>query len=644
VWAVARAGDGTLYLGTDDGGAIYQLRGEKASKLVAIDGAVAVVALALAADGALYAGTMPGGQVWKVDPKAAKATLLATLDEVETVWALCVDDGAKQLYAGTGPQGKLFQIELATGKAKVAFASEDKRVLALTRTGDGAIWLGTSEKALLFRHDPKTGTTRAMADFSGNEITALAELDGGVVALANEFDEPSTSGAKTKAAIDKTQPKEDGEKGKAPKTDSKPGADKPPSSAAEIPRPGARKGKGSLYRVYGDNRLELVHTLSQTYFSALAVTEKGEIFAGAGDKGRIYLIDREDAVSTVFDVAERMVSQLVYDPRGGLAFFTGDATAFYRSTERAKKSTYVSKTFDSKAVSRFGKLAWRGRGAFQLETRTGNTAEPGVGWSEWQAPAQVAETGGGERAGRVASPTGRYLQFRVTFAGDPDAVLRKVTAYYLPQNQATEITEVTVGDGGGRGPLVTTKSGEAKPRSPVVKIKWKVDNDDGDATAYTLAVRREGDVDWRPIATGKKPYTDTSFDWNTETFPDGYYRLRITASDRLANAAARAREEEKISDLYRVDNTRPEIANIQVVYPNGSARASDALSAIAEMAYSLDDQPWRIGDCQDGLFDQQTEILKLDLAPLDPGTHTLAIRVADEAGNIGSAAVTFQVK
>jgi hypothetical protein len=42
-------------------------------------------------------------------------------------------------------------------------------------TSDGGVWLGTSERALVFRYDPKTGkTTRAMADFAGNEIAALA--------------------------------------------------------------------------------------------------------------------------------------------------------------------------------------------------------------------------------------------------------------------------------------------------------------------------------------------------------------------------------------------------------------------------------------------------------------------------------------
>jgi hypothetical protein len=62
------------------------------------------------------------------------------------------------------------------------------------------------------------------------------------------------------------------------------------------------------------------------------------------------------------------------------------------------------------------------------------------------------------------------------------------------------------------------------------------------------------------------------------------------------------------------------------------------------MAWSVDDRPWQLGGAQDRLFDDTTEMLRIKLpADLSPGVHTLAIRVADEAGNIGSASVSFRV-
>ena len=47
----------------------------------------------------------------------------------------------------------------------------------------------------------------------------------------------------------------------------------------------------------------------------------------------------------------------------------------------------------------------------------------------------------------------------------------------------------------------------------------------------------------------------------------------------------------------------------------------------------------------DGLFDDLTEDLRIELpAQLARGAHTLAVRVADAAGNVGSTSATFVVK
>jgi len=63
------------------------------------------------------------------------------------------------------------------------------------------------------------------------------------------------------------------------------------------------------------------------------------------------------------------------------------------------------------------------------------------------------------------------------------------------------------------------------------------------------------------------------------------------------------------------------------------------------MAYSVDDGPWQLGATSDGLYDDLAEDLRLELpAGLARGTHTLAVRVADAAGNVGSTSATFVIK
>jgi hypothetical protein len=176
------------------------------------------------------------------------------------------------------------------------------------------------------------------------------------------------------------------------------------------------------------------------------------------------MVDGDDSVATAFDVDERAVSQLWFD-RALLAFTTDDAAAAYRATGRASQARYVSDVLDAKAVSRFGRLAWSGTGKLKLETRSGNTAKPGVGWSEWQAPVALGKLGGGSEGGKIASPVGRYLQFRVALEDDA-ARVRRVTSYYVPQNQPTTVQDVSIELATKEFP--TLKDSAAKPRSPIL--------------------------------------------------------------------------------------------------------------------------------------------------------------------------------
>ena len=241
----------------------------------------------------------------------------------------------------------------------------------------------------------------------------------------------------------------------------------------------------------------------------------------------------------------------------------------------------------------------------------------------------------------MAGPSGRYLQYRAQFKGGTKDVLRRTAIYYLPQNRPTRVTSVELGSGAKKPSKITSK--RIKARTPVLKVSWKVKNVDGDASTYQVLARREGEARWRPIVSGAEQLSSTEYSWNTETYPDGYYRLRVTASDKSANMAGRERTNSFTTPLFLLDNTRPKVADLTVKFPAVSARAVDSLSAISQMAYSIDDGPWLVGSPRDGIFDQPTEMLGVSLPKkLPPGIHTLAIRVTDEAGNIGAASVSFR--
>jgi len=645
-WSSVLAADGTLYVGSDDKGAIYKVSGTSVTKLATITDAVAIASMVLTPEGTLYAGTMPGGQVWKVDTKTGKASKFATLEKAETVWSLALT--GTTLYAGTGPEGLLYEINTGSGKASLAFDTEDKRIMSLLVTGDDGVWLGTSDQALLFRHDPKTKKTRAVADFSGNEVTALAERNGMVIAASTDFAPGKSAGMSSKEAVDKAAKKPSpGQEATLPKPGTKPGADAAEAATVKPVAKSVRKGKGALYQVRGDGQLMQLHALTASYFTSLAVNSEGKIFAGAADKGRIYMVESDSVsgtniVSTAVDVDQRYVAQLHVGKGDALTFTTGDATGMYRSEGGAKDATYTSEVFDADTPAQYGTLSWHGKGDLRFETRTGNTEEPGIGWSAWQAPSKRVRTVGDMARAKVQSPPGRYLQYR-THLGSPDSVLTHTNLFYLPSNRPTSISSIEVSNSAKAIGIVSASA--PKPRSPIIEVKWDVDNDDGDKTAYTLEVRREGELTWRPIRAGTDPLTKTEYKWNSETYSDGYFRLRVTANDTLANTSRRALESSKTTPIFVVDNERPKISGVSVRYPSASARATDALSTISEVAFSVDDGPWHVAGTKDGIFDDQSELLQIDLAPgLAAGAHTLSIRVADSAGNVGSSTTSFRSK
>jgi len=630
-WTAVMAPDGTVYTGGVTDGAVMAVTPGGKKKLLDLSKDTPWIG-ALALDGTtLYVGTLSTGTIYAVDTRAGTSRKVVTLEGALHVWSLVVD--GKTLWAGTGSDGKLYAVDLGSGRAKVAWDSGEKHLLAVARAADGALWIGTGDNAILFRFDPKTGKARAIADFAGSEVRAVAEVRGRIVAATNEF-EQKTGGAPA-------LPTPKGPKGtpvKPPEAGSVPGADKP--APEEATRPEARKGKGALFAVDADGRIEQLHALADGYFTSLAVTDAGEVMVGSGALGRVYQVRLDRTVMTAFDAPERQVNA-VMAARGQIAFATGDAGAVYFVTGPAEEARYTSKTFDAAFPSRWGNLRFRGAGV-TLETRSGNTAKPGKGWSGWERVDGAAKTAGDAQVGRIASPPGRYLEFRAVFDKAPGGILREVNVYYLPQNQRPHLVDVTIGEEARKGP-VTLAPGTTKPRSPILKLKWKVENPDEDELVYTLDYKPEGDGEWRELFTGVEPLTATSFDWNTEALPDGYYRLRVTASDRRANPRDLALDDSRVSPPFLVDNLKPQIQALEVKYPTVTGRAVDSFSRVDEIAYQVDSGEWVAVFPTDGIFDSTSESFAVKLPELKPGPHTLAVRVADEADNIGAAAVTFRV-
>lgn len=584
-YALARGRDGALYVGTGSGGKIVKIAGERAT-LFAETNQLLVASLSFGPDGTLYAGTLPEGRVYAIDPRGT-ARELVRLPDTESVFALAYDARRSRLFAATGPSGKVFAID-ARGQAEVFYDSDDAHVLCLALDAEGRLLAGSSDRAVVVRLTGP-GQAEVLHDFPGNEITAIDVREGVIVVAANEFAAAPTGGTPTPVA-------------------------RPQLAGRARPRP----GKGKLFRIERDGRVERIAQDDDTHYTSVELAPDDIVYAGLGKDGRVVRVAPDRTTSTWIDVDERQVLVVDLDAREPV-IITGDAGALYRvRAGAAAEPTWTSAVLDAQLRAEWGRLLVRAEGRVTIESRSGQTELPDESWSVWTRVPDDAP---------VASPSARYVQLRAKFAAD--AVLRGLVLSYLPTNQRPVLRDVGVSLDAAQA---TARRRGRGPASAVIKLTWRVDNPDNDEVRYRIRVRREDDTRYREILRSDVVHTTTTYEWDTTGVPDGYYVVEIEASDDVANPAERALGSTVTSDPILVDNHAPRIEGLTVRAGVVAGRVIDDVGPITRLEFSVDGAPFRDVLPVDHILDSTDERFELRPALTD-SSYAVAVRATDAGGH-----------
>jgi hypothetical protein len=180
-------------------------------------------------------------------------------------------------------------------------------------------------------------------------------------------------------------------------------------------------------------------------------------------------------------------------------------------------------------------------------------------------------------------------------------------------------------------------SGDITPAMQYAKgwvgARWAASDPNGDPLVFTVEIKGAAETEWKLL---KDKLNEKYISWDSTAFPDGEYRLRVTASDAPGNPPAEALAARMESNPFWIDNAPPKISGLAASRAGNKLEvrwhAADALNNIAKAEYSLDGGEWKVAAPVTRLSDspELDYMLSLDAGP---GEHTIAVRVQDDFDN-----------
>ena len=635
IWCSTVAPDGAIYFGTGSPADVFVIGKDGKAVRVCETDAIAVTALAADAQGNLYVATLPEGRVFKVGPDKKRQEFCRLRSPY--VWALALDKTGA-LFAGAGPDGKIYRVG-ADGKTEEWYDAEDSNILCLAFDAEGALLAGGSDRGLLYRITGK-GKGSVLHEFAEDEVKALVVNGADLYIAVNKQKVrqprlPITTRRVSPSGFEDLGSQLTAQYG-APESAARAAAGRETPIEARM----VNLASGALYQRSANGRMDRWATWDNESILDIACDADGGIIVATAGNGRVYRILDSQHWELLFDFDEKQALTLAMRD-GRLAFIgTGNVgNAYLVDAQKAANGEYTSEVHDCRFLATWGNLAWRSDGAVSLLARSGNTALPDNTWSPWSASLTNSP-------GKLAVPKGRYIQLRATLARQSDPRLQSVTLYLQVQNQKPEIAALDTGEKPKTNVTTTatapaTEEFRPKPASPIKRLSWRASDKDGDSLVYRLAYRAEGDEVWIPMLRDK-PLRATEYAWDTESVPDGWYRVAVTASDEECNPADEALSDQKISDPIKVNNSRPLVTGLAYDASVLRGVARDKLSLIRFLEYSVDGGDWKFFAPADGVFDDREETFAVKLA-LATGPHTIAVRATDDDGNAGVEKVAVRV-
>src|SRR6266478_689454 len=700
LWSVRLDPKGALYAAGGSPAKVFRFDSNGKPSVVFDSTDLSAQAIAFDAKGTLYVGTSPDGKVYKVSASGEKSVFFDP--KTKYIWDLAFSpDGT--LYVATGDKGQVFAVA-PNGKGEPFYSSDEAHIRVLAFDSKENLIAGTEPSGRVLRISRSSSKTSA----KDSKDSAAAKADGFVLYETAKREITSLAlaadGTIYVSAIGEKQ-----RTGQAPST-----IITTPQGTTTITTGGIITGgaqvqpqpfvpfppvlSSTIYRISPDGAPEELWSSREDVVYTLGLAADGRLLAGSGNSGALLAVDGHGVFAHLAKSGAAQITGIARNSAGKVFLCTANPGKVYSvGPEYEAEGTFESRSFDAQLFSKWGRIEWWSPAPaaaakssarsndprVEFFVRSGNTEDPGREWSRWYGP--YTKSGAAMEA-----PSARFVQWKaVIHEGRPGDGIDWVSLAYLPRNVAPVIDGIAVQDPGVRaqsqssissgqptpvtlkmpsspnvsGVVITQSSApprfEQPPQGTLQKgyqsVLWTAHDDNDDEMRYAVYFRGENEHEWKLL---KDNLDQKFYSWDTTTFPDGAYYLKIAASDALSNPPALALKTERESERFEVDNTPPVIEHLEavaVVARGGSPafvsaivkfNARDAATSIERAQYSLDGGDWILvapkGSVSDAL-EEQYEFTLGDLAGLSSREHTIAVRAYDRFENVGSAKTTFAV-
>ena len=672
VWSMVNDTAGNLFVGTGNNGRLFKLSPDGGLSLLADLEEPDVLCLLMRQDGErLYAGTSGGGTIYEIDLSGSVTSFHDTGQRY--VWDLAFDDDGSLLVA-TGDEGRIYRID-GQGKATRFFDSPETHIMHLKPGRDGMVYAGGEGKGLVYRLSPG-GDPFVLHELAEPEVCCLLlGADGALYAAGISVPGTGPRGSPVPVgpvpeptvpanAAHAMQVMDELQNGTPPAA---------PPGVMQMAPPGVPRGPGgggsTIYRIDPDGVVTRIWHSSNDVVHALHLDAAGTLIASTGQRGRLYRINPADRTWAVMaEVSASQLTTIVDLGDGEMVLGAANmGTLFHVGPGHAQDGSLESTVYDALTWAKWGRLSWRattpGGTSIEFQTRSGNSSDPDSSWSPW---AELDNRGNDRNndGGQAASPNARFVQWRAELSSSKPThtpLLQRVSLAYMQRNLKPEVHHVAViprsssrnnsrppeaANVGGGQPDSSPSTGRPSPgpppgptdnpvRGPWV-VKWHASDGNADRLRYDLYFRSLDDDSWTLL---EEDLSSESHRWDTASFPDGFYELKVVVSDERSNPPEVALWAHKISEPVLVDNTPPEIRGLKMKYGDEgtlhvSGVAQDGTVPLTEGYYRVDAGDWVPMSAADGIFDSAEESFAFEVSLGEESGHALVVRITDMAGNV----------